>query len=144
MHDESGPQYVGGRWSVVPGMAAHGQGCFCKWYGRDLSPDMVSPSESGLFGEVTRVVGLLSAIGIGALLHTLRVIIISAITATPGGLVNADHGQREFREMQLKAGPGREKWQAGKSHARSTNSSPLKRESRGMVVDRPSCTREES
>jgi hypothetical protein len=36
-----------------------------------------------LFGEVTRVVGLFSAIGICEFLHTLGVIIIGAVTATP-------------------------------------------------------------
>ena len=41
-----------------------------------------------LFGEVARIVGLLSAIGIGALLHALRIIVIGAITATPSGLVH--------------------------------------------------------
>jgi hypothetical protein len=39
-----------------------------------------------LLGEVAGVVGLLSAIGICAFLHTLRIIIISAITATPSCL----------------------------------------------------------
>lgn len=38
------------------------------------------------FGEIAGIIGLLPAIGIGAFLHTLGVIIISAITATPSCL----------------------------------------------------------
>lgn len=40
-------------------------------------------AEGGLSGEIAGVVGLFSAIGSGALLHALRIVIISAITATP-------------------------------------------------------------
>lgn len=46
----------------------------------------VSRRARGSFGEIAGVIGLLPAIGIGAFLHALRVIIISAITATPSCL----------------------------------------------------------
>lgn len=79
---------VGEIWRVFPGMAAHVKGSlFAGSLGREWSPEIV-PRGGSLFGEVARIVGLLSAIGIGALLHALRIIVIGAITATPSGLVH--------------------------------------------------------
>lgn len=100
VHDMSGEDGLWSpAWPHMPRVSLAHNGmdgtCLRIWY---------HPFERSLFGEVTRVVGLLSAIGIGALLHTLRVIIISTVTASPGGLVIANHRQLEFREMQLKAG----------------------------------------
>lgn len=46
----------------------------------------------GSFSEIAGVIGLLPAIGIGAFLHALRVIIISAITATPSCLEQKSRG----------------------------------------------------
>ena len=79
---------IGEIWRVFPGMAAHVKGSlFAGSLGREWSPE-IGPRRGSLFGEVARIVGLLSAIGIGALLHALRIIVIGAITATPSGLVH--------------------------------------------------------
>lgn len=73
-------------------MAAHASHSLAGWTEKVFG-NSVPRRARGSFGEIAGVIGLLPAIGIGAFLHALRVIIISAITATPCCLEQKIAGQ---------------------------------------------------
>lgn len=63
-----------------------------------------SSSGSGSFDEVLRIVGLLHSISIRPLLHTLGVVVISAVTATPCGLAKSRSARTQCKSIEKATG----------------------------------------
>jgi hypothetical protein len=91
------PAQLGGLWSVIPAIAEH-MSIPAMSPGHGLRKSV--PQVAILLGQVAGVIRMFYTIGVGEFLHPLRIIIISAITATPSCLEAKRVSRGKIQEVQ--------------------------------------------